>query len=211
VKETNVELVRRAMKLHREGDDRGFLELVDPDAELRTPTGRRSVYRGLDGARSLLAESAGARSRIAVTPLHFWSTDDLVVVTARFDRPDPSTTPKQGVWLWELRDGRVLRIQPYPTIREALDAADLESPVIAALDEAEGPIEHAATVVGRWGDGQALLQLDDHHHLEAPAPAQMQGMFDVGDKAIVYLLPDGGLAGWYLPDAKVGVDLRETG
>ena len=113
--------------------------------------------------------------------------------------------------MWELRKGRLLRSQPYPTIREALDAADLESPLIAALDEAEGPIEHAATVVGRWGDGQALLQLGDHHHLEAPAPTPMQGMFDVGDKAIVYLLPDGGLAGWYLPDAKVGVDLRETG
>jgi len=39
----------------------------------------------------------------------------------------------------------------------------------------------------------------------------MQGTFDVGNKAIVYLLPDGGLAGWYLPTAKVGVDLRETG
>ena len=43
------------------------------------------------------------------------------------------------------------------------------------------------------------------------APALMHGMFDVGDKATVYLLPDCGLAGWYLPDAKVGVDLREMG
>ncbi len=207
----SVEFVRRAFMLHRQGDDRGFIDLVDPDAELRTLTGRREVYSGVDGVRALLAESAGSRSRIAATPLHVWSSDELVVVTASFDRPDPPTTPEQGVLLWELRRGRLLRTQPYPTIREALDAAGLESPLIAALDEAEGPIEHAATVVGRWGDGQALLQLDDHHHLEAPAPAPMRGMFDVGDKAIVYLLPDGGLAGWYLPDAKVGVDLRETG
>lgn len=209
--EVSVEFVHQAFRLYRQGDDRGFIELVDPDAELRTLTGRRDVYHGVDGARAWLAESAGARGRIAATPLHVWSSDELVVVAARFDRPDPPTTPKQGVWLWELRKGRLLRSQPYPTIRQALDAADLESPLIAALDEAEGPIEHAATVVGRWGDGQALLQLGDHHHLEAPAPTPMQGMFDVGDKAIVYLLPDGGLAGWYLPGAKVGVDLRQTG
>jgi ketosteroid isomerase-like protein len=208
VYETNVEFVRRVFRLYGQGDDRGFLELVDPDAELHTLTGRRSVYRGLDGARALLAESPGGRDRIAVTPLHFWSSDELVVVMARFEPPDPPETPELGVWLWELRKGRLLRTQPYATIREALGAAHLESALIAALDEAEGPIEHAATVVGRWGDGQALLQLDDHHHLEAPAPAPMQGRFDVGDNAIVYLLPDGGLAGWYLPDAKVGVDLR---
>ena len=206
--ETNVEFVRRVMRLHRQGDDHGFVELIDPEAELRTLTGRRSVYRGLDGARAWLAESAGARSRIAATPLHFWSNDELVVVVARFERPDPPATPEQGVWVWELREGRLLRSQPYATIPEALGAAQLESPLIAALAEAEGPIEHAATVVGRWGDGQALLRLADNHHLEAPAPAPMQGRFDIGDKAIVYLLPDGGLAGWYLPDAKVGVDLR---
>jgi DNA-binding CsgD family transcriptional regulator len=69
--------------------------------------------------------------------------------------------------------------------------------------------EHGAKVVGFSPAGRVLVRLDDGRAIEVPLLEGMRERFQVGAPALVYFDDKGILAGWYLPDAGIGIDMRE--
>jgi DNA-binding CsgD family transcriptional regulator len=69
--------------------------------------------------------------------------------------------------------------------------------------------EHSAKVVGFSPGGRVLVRLDDGRAIEVPLLEGMRERFDVGAPALVYFDDKGILVGWYLPDAGIGMDMRD--
>lgn len=69
--------------------------------------------------------------------------------------------------------------------------------------------EHGAKVVGFSPAGRVLVKLDDGRAIEVPLLEGMRERFQVGAPALVYFDDKGILVGWYLPDAGIGIDMRE--
>ena len=134
--EENVEVVRRAFEVIREGLERGDFvagfdaELLDEDLEwIAFPGVGLGTYRGREGFIEFM--------RIWTGEFENWSVeldqvidagDDRVVViyrqTAIGKESGVPVELHQGA-INELQGGRVIRIQPYPTPAEALEAAGL--------------------------------------------------------------------------------------
>jgi hypothetical protein len=68
--------------------------------------------------------------------------------------------------------------------------------------------EHSAEVIGFSKDGDALVRLGDGRELEIPLVEEIRDRFEVGSPALIYFDGNGVLVGWYLPDAGIGMDLR---
>jgi hypothetical protein len=68
--------------------------------------------------------------------------------------------------------------------------------------------EHNAKVVGISG-GRVLVRLVDGRAIAIPFIEGIGDRLEVGSPALVYFDENEILLGWYLPDAGVGVDLRD--
>jgi DNA-binding CsgD family transcriptional regulator len=84
-------------------------------------------------------------------------------------------------------------------------AASLGSPQGAPAPRSE----HRAKVVGFSPGGRVLVRLDDGRAIEVPLLEGMRDRFGVGAAALIYFDEKGILVGWYLPDAGIGMDMRD--
>ena len=85
--------------------------------------------------------------------------------------------------------------------RSRLDPPD--APAVAAPGG-----EHRGRVAGFTPGGDLLVRLDDGPAIEVPLREGIRNRFEVGSPVLVYVDDAGTLAGWYLPDAGIGVHTR---
>lgn len=122
----NVELVRQLWNAFEKGGLDAALELVDPDVEWEPYGGGGTVYHGHEGLRAYMEER---RSRGEQTEGRLYSAfakGDYVVARGeiRISGEHGIVTMQPG-WLYEFREGRLVRFRGFPTQEAALRAAGL--------------------------------------------------------------------------------------
>ena len=65
-----------------------------------------------------------------------------------------------------------------------------------------------ATVLADCEGPRAQLRLADGSERELPVPEELAGLFRQGQRVLLYHGAGGELPGWYLPDERMGLDLR---
>lgn len=122
----NVELVRQLWSAFERGGMDAVYEIADPDVEWQPYGGGGVVYRGHDGLRDYMEER---RSRGEQTEARLYSAfakGDYVVARGEVRiRGEHGMVTMQPGWLYEFRDGRLVRFQGFPTQEAALRAAGL--------------------------------------------------------------------------------------
>jgi ketosteroid isomerase-like protein len=102
-----------------------------PEFELTTPptlTAEPDTYRGPEGIRRYFDSFYEAMDEIEFEPTGFHEVEERVVVEFTLKARGRTTgivAEQQGVFVWELRDGRAVRLDVYSNLDEALEAARL--------------------------------------------------------------------------------------
>ena len=122
----NVEVARRFLETAEAQDVEAFRELIGADAELHHPMG---LLRGQDEAAEWVAKPR--ENLLPHVVVEEWlENGDQVVALARLEfhwREEGGLADEAtGASLWTIRDGRVLRWQPFTDRAEALRAAGLD-------------------------------------------------------------------------------------
>ena len=139
--QANVEMVRGLWEPFKgadltavDWDDEAIREMTErfwsPEVELRWsrsgPEAR--VYQGRDGVIQAFREWSEAFSEYHVEPLDFIEVGDRVVVPNRqWGIGSASGIPVEDeyIWVYEIRDNQIVRVDEYDTLDEALEAAGL--------------------------------------------------------------------------------------
>jgi ketosteroid isomerase-like protein len=125
----NLEIVQRGFEaFNREGIE-GIIPLIHPDFEATTPPDLASepdTYRGPDGVRRWFESFDEVMDQIRWDSRGFRQVGDRVVVEFTLRARGKTTGLDFGqdaVMVWELRDGKAIRLVLYPTLDQALAAA----------------------------------------------------------------------------------------
>jgi ketosteroid isomerase-like protein len=128
----NVEMVRHVYDAFLRGDWKSMSELIDPDAEFRGTVGgldEGRVARGVQGFRQVFEkEDLEAWDERRFEPEDFIDADDCVVVLQREYRRGRGSGVEletETAVVFEVRGGRILRIQGYMDRVSALEAVGL--------------------------------------------------------------------------------------
>lgn len=138
VSREEVEAVEAWVSAINRRDLRTLMELADPDIEylsyLAELTGGDGAYHGHDGLRRYLAELAEAWEWFHVEVDEYHDLGDQVVTVGRLRAKGKASGLEIGAqlaWLHTFRrgggPGRYLRHQSFPTLVEALEAAESDS------------------------------------------------------------------------------------
>jgi ketosteroid isomerase-like protein len=125
----NLEIVQRGFEaFNREGIE-GIIPLIHPEFEATTPPDLASepdTYRGPDGVRRWFQSFDEVMDQIRWDARGFRQVGDRVVVEFTLRARGKTTGLDFGqdaVMVWELRDGKAIRLVLYPTLDQALAAA----------------------------------------------------------------------------------------
>jgi ketosteroid isomerase-like protein len=134
VSQENLEIVRRGFSAFNESGIDGILPLIHPDFEATTPPSLASepdTFRGEDGIRRWFDSFDEVMDEIRWDPREFHAAGDRVVVEFTL-RARGKTTGldfgQEAVMVWELRDGKAVRLDLFPTLAEAMAAVEKGSP-----------------------------------------------------------------------------------
>ena len=126
----NLEIVQRGFEaFNREGIE-GIIPLIHPDFEATTPPDLASepdTYRGPDGVRRWFQSFDEVMDQIRWDSRGFQQVGDRVVVEFTLRARGKITGLDFGqdaVMVWELRDDKAIRLVLYPTLDQALAAAE---------------------------------------------------------------------------------------
>jgi uncharacterized protein len=129
--QANVEIVRRAFTAYTRGDIVSFFELLDPDVEW-IPLGAAlegRFYRGHDGVRQWLEGLLTDWQFFEAYPEDFRDLGDRVLVLghwrARGRASGVELENQAGIWLFDVKGDKIVRLQTYSDRAEALEAAGL--------------------------------------------------------------------------------------
>lgn len=134
VSEDNTEIMRRAYEAYAERGVDGFLEFIHPDFELVTPPGlalEPQTYRGHEGVRRYFDSFYDAVDEIRFEPEDFIGVGDKVIVPFRLTtrgRASGIETSMTAVQVCQIRDGKAVRFDVYPTVETARAAAAEDRP-----------------------------------------------------------------------------------
>jgi ketosteroid isomerase-like protein len=126
----NVEIIKRGFDAFNEGGVEALLPFVHPDFESTTPPELASepdTYRGHDGVRRYFDSFYDVMEDIRWEAHEFHEVGDRVVVEFTLHARGKSTGLAFGqdaVQVWELRDGKGVGLELYPTLEEAIEAAE---------------------------------------------------------------------------------------
>jgi ketosteroid isomerase-like protein len=126
----NREIVERGFEAFNEGGVEGILPFIHPDFEATTPPDLASepdTYRGHEGVRRWFDSFDDVMDEIRWDAHGFREVGDRVVVEFTLRARGKTTGLDFGqdaVMVWELRDGRAIRVSLYPTLDQALSAID---------------------------------------------------------------------------------------
>jgi ketosteroid isomerase-like protein len=122
----NVELVRRLWSAFERGGLEAVLEIADPDVEWAPYGGGGAVYSGHEGLRAYLEERRARGEEADARLYSAFAKGDFVVARGEVRiRGEHGIVTMQPGWLYEFRDGRLLRFRGFPTQEAALRAAGL--------------------------------------------------------------------------------------
>jgi ketosteroid isomerase-like protein len=133
VSSENVEIVKLGFESFNESGVDGILPLIHPDFEATTPPDLASepdTYRGADGVRRWFDSFDEVMDEIRWDPREFHEAGERVLVEFTL-RARGKTTGldfgQEAVMVWELRDGKAIRLDLYATLDEARAAVRQES------------------------------------------------------------------------------------
>lgn len=125
----NLEIVKRGFEEFNAQGVEGILPFIDPDFEATTPPDLASepdTYRGPDGVRRWFDSFFEVMDEIRWDAREFHEAGDRVVVEFTLRARGKTTGLAFGqdaVMVWTLRDGKAVRVDLYPTLDEAMAAA----------------------------------------------------------------------------------------
>jgi ketosteroid isomerase-like protein len=125
----NVEVVRRGFDALRDGGVDALIELVDLEFEITTPSSLASepdTYRGAEGIRRWFDSFQEVMDEISIEPRSFREVGDRVVVESTLRARGRTTGlefSQHAYQVWTLRDGKAVRLEVYPELDQALEAA----------------------------------------------------------------------------------------
>lgn len=130
---SNLEIVERGFEaFNAEGID-GILPFIHPDFEATTPPDLATepdTYRGHQGVRRWFSSFDEVMDEIRWDARGFREAGDLVLVEFTL-RARGRTTGldfgQEAVMVWQLRDGKAIRLYLYPTLEQAVAAVEQES------------------------------------------------------------------------------------
>jgi ketosteroid isomerase-like protein len=122
----NVDLVRQLWAAFESGGLDAVFEIVDPDVEWAPYGGGGVVYKGHDGLRAYMKERRDRNEEAEGRLYSAFAKGDAVVARGelRIRGPHGLVTMQPG-WLYEFRDGKLVRFRGFPTQDAALRAAGL--------------------------------------------------------------------------------------
>jgi ketosteroid isomerase-like protein len=122
----NVELVRRLWSAFAQGGIEAVLEIVDPDVEWEPYGGGGTVYHGHDGLRAYMEERRARNEEADARLYSAFAKGDAVVARGEIQiKSAHGIVTMQPGWLYEFRDGRLIRFRGFPTQEAALRAAGM--------------------------------------------------------------------------------------
>jgi ketosteroid isomerase-like protein len=130
VSERNLEIVQRGFEAFNESGVEGIIPLIHPDFEATTPPNLASepdTYRGPDGIRRWFDSFDEVMDEIRWEPHGFHEAGDKVVVEFTLRARGKITGLAFGqnaVMVWDLRDGKAIRVELFQTLEEAMTAAE---------------------------------------------------------------------------------------
>jgi ketosteroid isomerase-like protein len=130
--EESVENLREAYAAFSSGDISRILEFADSDFEAIVPpelSAEPDTYRGHDGIRRYFESFEDAMDDIRFEPERFWDAGQSVVALVRITAKGRQTAilvEQQIAQVWTVLDGRAVRLESYPSLSEALEAAGVE-------------------------------------------------------------------------------------
>jgi ketosteroid isomerase-like protein len=133
VAEDNRQIVERGFAAFNEAGVEGILPLVHPDFEAVTPPELASepgTYRGHDGVRRWFDSFDEVMDEIRWDARDFRELGDRVIVEFTLHARGKTTGLEFGqdaVMVWELRDGKAIRLSLYTSVQEALAAIEQET------------------------------------------------------------------------------------
>jgi uncharacterized protein len=135
VSHDSVQLLLRGYHAFVAGDLEALREMLDPDVEW-VAVGEEAILVSRDRVLEVLAERVAEDYHVVVD--RAIGLSDRVVVSMRFSRVEVDPTDERplqsrrsyllGRWagLVHVRDGRVVRVEEFPHLEAALDAAGIE-------------------------------------------------------------------------------------
>lgn len=126
----NVEIVKQALDGFNAGDVDGILPFLSDDFEATTPPELASepdTYRGHDGIRRYFDSFKDVMEDIRWDLHEFHEAGDRVLVEFTLRARGKTTGLDFGqpaVMLWQLRDGKAIRLDVFTTLEEARAAAE---------------------------------------------------------------------------------------
>jgi ketosteroid isomerase-like protein len=122
----NVELVRQLWTAFERGGIEAVLEIVDADVEWEPYGGGGVVYRGHEGLRAYM-QARRERNEEADGRLYSaFAKGDAVVARGEIRiRGEHGIVTMQPGWLYEFREGKLVRFRGFPTQEAAMRAAGL--------------------------------------------------------------------------------------
>jgi ketosteroid isomerase-like protein len=126
---SNTELMIEALAANERGDDETLRALMDPEIEIYAEPGMINAgrYTGWEGWQQWVAQWDEAWEEISYAPIEFIEVGDSIVVapTRVVGRGAGSGLEIDRVFafLYEVRDGKAIRIHTYGSKERALEAA----------------------------------------------------------------------------------------
>jgi ketosteroid isomerase-like protein len=127
----NVEIVRRVFAVFNHGDVGELADLVSPDWVMdwsQSIGPLQGTFAGLAGAASWMDAIKQTFDEFAITATEYIGSGERIVVRARVTgtgRGSGVAVEAGGTTLWEVEEGRVVRMTLYQNDAEALEAAGL--------------------------------------------------------------------------------------
>ena len=129
--EAEFDVLRRAYEAFNRRDREALVEFFDPEAvwiPSSSAWGAGTAYRGHEGVRRLLDDVARDWQEFESEPREFRQVGEHILVLGRV-----RAVPRRGgreihsdtAWIWEMRDGKGLRLQAYTDPARAMEALGL--------------------------------------------------------------------------------------
>jgi ketosteroid isomerase-like protein len=135
----NVELVRQLWAAFERGGIDAVLEITDPDVEWEPYGGGGTVYRGHEGLRSYMRQRRERGEEADGRLYSAFAKGDFVVARGEIRiKGEHGIVTMQPGWLYEFKDGKLIRFRGFPTQEVALRAAGL------------APVDAISTVRDVW-------------------------------------------------------------
>ena len=121
--EENLALARQIFHWFTDHDIDAVMAALALDVEARPSINGAPVLSGREAVAEWWRQLASADGELEVRPLEFESRGDCVLVRGYLRRRDGRTLAESQVyWLYEVRDGQIVRMESHPTRRSALAA-----------------------------------------------------------------------------------------